>query len=133
VGHDDIEHPDTLTEALAIEKAGGLPWVDAMGELVAVTNTLFDGPGVPAYIGASRQAKDILFEQAPHNGIRMFTRQFWSSTGESVIGAFCQKAQRPALMAIVPVGLDIDGTGKLDLAQATALALASARKRSAVL
>ncbi|MFT3817233.1 MAG: hypothetical protein QM750_06340 [Rubrivivax sp.] len=131
MGSDDVEHPDTLTEAVDIERAGGRPWVEAIGELVAVTGTLFDGPGMPAYQGSSRRAEDVLLEYAPFGGVRMFARQFWGSTGESVVAAFCQKAQRPALMSIVPVGLNINGARNLDVAQATAFALRLAETRSA--
>lgn len=133
MGPDDIEHPDTLTEALDIEAVGGRPWVEAIGELVAVTDTLFDGPGLPAHVGASRRAEDVAFEHPPHGAVRMFTRQFWGSTGQSVVAAFCQRAQRPALMAIVPVALDINGARNLDATQATAFALALALGRSAAL
>lgn len=58
MGPNDIEHPDTLTEALEIERVGGRPWVEAMGELVAVVDTLFDGKVAPHYVGASRRAQD---------------------------------------------------------------------------
>lgn len=134
MGPDDIEHPDTLSEALNIEGAGGRPWVEAIAELVAVVDTLFDGPGVPAYAGASRRAQDVMFEHLPpHGAVRMFVRQFWGSTGESVVGVVCEKAQRPALMAIVPVDLNIGGARNLDVAQATAFALALARQRASAL
>jgi hypothetical protein len=133
VGPDDIEHPDTLTEALEIERVGGRPWVEAMGELVAVVDTLFDGKVAPHYVGASRRAQDVLFEHPPHGAVRMFARQFWGSTGESVVAAVGQKARRPALMAIVPIGLDLSGARNLDEAQATAFALALAQRRSTAL
>ena len=131
---DDTEHPDTLVEAKNIDQVGGRPWVEAIGELTAVLDTLFDGPGTPSYVGASKRAEEVSFEQLPpqppHGTVRLFIRQFWGSSGESVVASFCEKAQRPALMSIIPVGLNIAGARKLTEAQATTMALTFALSRS---
>jgi hypothetical protein len=128
---DDTEHPDALSDARTIDQVGGLPWVEAIGELSAVLDTLFDGPGTPSYIGASKRAEDVAFEYLPpHGTVRLFTRQFWGSSGESVVAGFCEKAQRPALMSIIAVDLDIPGARNLTYVQATSMALDAARVRS---
>lgn len=131
MGPDDHEHPDVLTDADEIDLVGGIPWVMAIGEVVAMTDSLLDGPKAPYFENASRKAQDVLYEYPPYNGVRMFARQFWGSNGKSVIAAFCEKAGRPALMSIVPVGLDAKGVGKLDTQQATQAALRLAEQRSA--
>ena len=128
---DDTEHPEALLDAKAIDAAGGLPYAQAIGELVAVLDQLFDGPGTPDYAGATKTPVDVFFEQPPPAGpVRLFTRQCWGSGGASIVAAVGQKVQRPALLAIVALGLPTPGAQMLDYAAAEALALTLARRRS---
>lgn len=130
---DDTEHPDVLTDAAAIDRAGGRPYVEAIGELTVVLDSLFDGPGNPAYVNAGKEAKDAFYEQQPFGSVRMFTRQFWGSSGASIVAAVGVKNQRPALLSIIALALPLPGARMLDYAGAEAMALALARTRSAAM
>jgi hypothetical protein len=129
------EHRDVLTEAPAIDAAGGFGYLEAIGELSRVLDSLFDGSGNPAYIGASRTTDELFYEHLPPYGtFRMFTRQFWGSGGAaSIVAAVCVSGGRPVLMSIVAVGLPLPNAGypnALTYLQAEAKALELARKRS---
>lgn len=113
-----------------IDQAGGFDYVAAIGELTAVLDSLFDGPHSPAHVGATHTAADVFYEHPAHGGVRLFTRQFWGTRRASVVAAVCVKQHRPALMAIVPVGLGLAWTGPLDESQAEELALSLARRRA---
>lgn len=127
---DDMEHPEVLREARDIEQAGGFAWVEAIGELTEVLDSLFNGPTEPAYVNASHRAEDVFYEHSADDEVRLFTRQFWGAGHASIVAAVCVKQGRPALMAIVPVGLALPWANRLDDSQAERLALNLARRRA---
>ena len=127
---DDIQHADVTVEATAIARVGDDPYVVAIGELVTLVDLLFDGLGIPSYVGASKRVEDLFFEAADLSGIKVFTRQFWGSSGKSVVAAIGVKDGRPALLAMVPVELAVVGAWMLNHVEATDAAVALARHRS---
>lgn len=131
---DDLEHPDAVAEAMLISRTGGADFDEALGEMVEVLNRLFDGPGNPPHVHASGRPEDLFYEDAPVGGVRYFTRQFWSLwAAASVVAVVGVKGGRPALLAVVPVGLDGLPSGPFDYRAAVASALALARGRAAAM
>ena len=131
MGLDDIQHADVSGEAMDIARAGGDPYVFALGEMVALVDMLFDGPGIPHYFGASKCVDDLFFEAADFIGIKIFTRQFWGPDGRSsVVAAMGLKGDRPALLAVVPVELALAGAWMLKYVDANGAAIALACDRS---
>lgn len=128
---DDMEHPEVLREARDIEQTGGFAYVEAIGELTEVLDSLFDGPVDPAYVGASHRAEDVFYEHPAHGNVRLFTREFWGAGHASIVAGVCVKEERPALMALVPVGLELPWARQLDDSRAEELALRLARRRAA--
>ena len=126
-----LEHPEALDEAREIDRAGGLRYLEALGEVTTIVESLFDGPGNPAYHGASKKPRDVLYEQPPPQGaVKMFHRQFWGLGNVSVVAAFGQKGDRPGLLSIVAVGLATRDYGALTTDQAVERAMQLARTRS---
>lgn len=126
---DDTEHPDALADARRIDRSGGFPYVGAIGELTEVLDKLFDGPGIPPYLGATREMADVFYPQHFVGDVQIFTRRFWGYEGASVIAAAGLKGQRPALLSIVPLGLPIPESHMLNDVGAEALAIAWASTR----
>ena len=126
---DAAEHPDALTEGLDIARSGSVPHLRALGELSRVLDWLFDGPGNPPYLGASRRIEAVFYECPPYGEVRVFLRWFWGDGGAGVVAVVCLKGSRPVLMSVVAIDLP-GAAGRIEEGEAESLALNSAHSRS---
>jgi hypothetical protein len=92
-----------------------------------VLDSLFDGPGHPPYVGASRRIEDVFYEQPAFGAVRVFSRWFWGNDGMGVLAVLCVKADRPVVMSVIAIGSS--ETADLEDGEAERLALKSAKSR----
>jgi len=116
-------HPDALTDASAINAAGGLDYLVGIGELSTILDHIFDG---------TRTIEDLFYEHPQSGTVRRFTRQFWGDGGASVVAAVFVSGSRSVWTSLVAVDLPVPTAGypiALSHAKAEDMALDLAQQR----
>lgn len=118
------EHPDVWTDLMAIS-AVSLEHTIALTKLAVVADSLFDGPGVPLWVGATTRLIDVCARIPGQVDPTYYSEPFWGIGDRGVVAAFCETAiGRPVLMALVP----FNGPGPSDPADEVAAKLEALRR-----
>jgi hypothetical protein len=128
VPDDATEHPEAIADARSLYNAGAWAQRNAVGQLSRILDGLFDGPGTPAYAGATLRVEHVFDEAAPHGTIRLFYRWFWGNADVGVIGVIARIGPRTVLMSVGAVVLG-PGPAPAALKAAESAALGSATAR----
>lgn len=116
-------HDGAIGDASAIDAAGGLDYLEAIGELSTLLEHIYS---------RTRSVDDLFYEQSPSSKGQRFTRQCWGGGGASIVAAVCVSGKRSELTSIVAVDLPVPKAGystALNYSQAVDKALELAQKR----
>jgi hypothetical protein len=124
------QHPAAWQECLVVAGSGSLEHVHAMTAFSAAFDSLFDGPGVPGWSGASARLEDFCFHVPGAANPGFFVEPFWGNGNEGVMAAFCETSSgRPVLMSVVPFR-GPRGSDPADEIAAKVVALRNAKARA---
>ena len=99
------EHPLAVEDGLSITNRSP-QHVYVMGDFCGVLDLLFNGPGNPAYKGATLRIEDAFYEYSAAGGsLRVFRRRFWGPFDAGIVAVVYLKVDRPILMSVVGINL----------------------------
>lgn len=105
------------------------PHAYVIGMFSCVFDLLFDGPGNPAYLGASKRIQDDFYEHSAVGSLLVFRRWFWGLSDAGIVTVLYLKGNRPLLMSVVGINFPNEAP-KVSCEEAEKLALHNAVIRS---